>query len=133
MTVAVADPSPERELRERYARYKGLALAAGASLLLDVDPDQLAAEAGELLEDCRRAAAAPDGAYAPQLDACVAAAAQLHEFLLRATEDADLIGPEDTERVRASHSLLRREVWKVFPCEYVPCSGAHRHSHAQER
>ena len=25
------------------------------------------------------------------------------------------------ERVRASHRRLRREIWDVQPCEYVPC------------
>jgi len=130
---AVAEASPERELRELYARYKGLALATGATLLLDASPDRLAVEAGELLTACRRAAARPRGACSTQLDACVVAAQELHELLLCAAEDPERIGPDDTERVRTSHGRLRREVWKVFPCEYVPCSGAHRHSHAQER
>ena len=131
--TAVADASPEREMRELYSRYKGLALATGATLLLAAEPDRLAVEAGELLTSCRRAAARARGAYSSQLDACVVAAQELHELLLRAAEDVELIGPDDTERVRASHGRLRREVWKVFPCEYVPCSGAHRHHHAQER
>jgi hypothetical protein len=130
---AVAEASRERELRELYSRYKGLTLATGATLLLDADPDRLAVEAGELLIACRRAAARTGVDCASQLDACVVAVRELHQLLLRAAEDVELIGAEDTERVRASHSRLRREVWKVFPCEYVPCSGAHRHSHAQER
>ena len=45
---------------------------------------------------------------------------ELHELLLRAGERR-LIAAADTERVRASHRRLRREVWKVVPCEYVPC------------
>ena len=130
---AVAEASPERELRELYSRYKGLALATGATLLLGAEPDGLAVEAGELLTACRRAAARTRGACSSQLDACVVAAQELHELLLRAAEDVERIGPDDTERVRASHGRLRREVWEGFPCEYVPCSGAHRHSHAQER
>ena len=125
--------SREHELRELYARYKGLALATGAALLLEADPGRLLGESAALLEDCGRAASEPRADHAPQLEACVSAARELHELLLRAGEDGDLIGPEDTERVRASHSRLRREVWKVFPCEYVPCSGAHRHRHAHER
>jgi len=129
----VAEASRERELRELYSRYKGLALATGATLLLGADPDRLAADAGELLISCHRAAARTGADLSSQLDACVAAVQELHELLLRAVEDVELIGAEDTERVRASHSRLRREVWKVFPCEYVPCSGAHRHSHAQQR
>ena len=34
---AVAEASRERELRELYSRYKGLALATGATLLLDAE------------------------------------------------------------------------------------------------
>jgi hypothetical protein len=130
---AVAEASRERELRELYSRYKGLALATGATLLLGAAPERLAVEAGELLIACRRAAARSGAACASQLEACVTAVQELHELLLRAVEDAELIGAADTERVRASHSRLRREVWKVIPCEYVPCSGAHRHSHAEQR
>ena len=38
----------------------------------------------------------------------------------------------NTERVRADAPRLRQEVWKVIPCEYVPCSIARGHGHAHE-
>lgn len=104
--------SGERRLRELYGRYKRLSLAAGAALVLDVRDEALEPEAAALLADARAAAAA-DGGDAPQLEACVEAAAALHDLIVR--------GDGGVEAVRETHRRLRREVWKVIPCEYVPC------------
>ena len=120
-------------VEELYGRYKRAALATGATLLLDEDPAPLAKAAAGLLADSRAALAGADGAVAAPLEACVRASAELHALLARAVADGSSIGAADADRVRASHSDLRREVWKVIPCEYVPCSGVHRHDHRHER
>ena len=133
MSAPAAEVSNERELQQLYGRYKALALATGATLLLDASPDELETQAAELLEDCRRAAVSTDAEYATQHEACTTAARELHGLLLLACEDRGLIGPDEIAPIRATHSALRREVWKVFPCEYVPCSGAHRHSPPHDR
>ena len=111
MTAAGA-ASAEGRLRELYGRYKRLSLAAGAALVLDVHDDALEPEASALLADARAAAAA-DGMHAHQLEACVEAAAALHDLVAG--------GDGEVEAVRETHRRLRREVWKVIPCEYVPC------------
>jgi hypothetical protein len=105
MTTATA----EATLGELYARYKGLALSTGAALVLGADTDELAEEAAVLLSDCRSAAAASPE---PQLAACIEAADELCALLA---------GHGDVESVRASHRRLRRHVWNILPCEYVPC------------
>ena len=114
-----------------YSRYKHVALAAGATLLLDADPAPLAAMAAGLLTDSRAALDGADAAGAPPLQACVRASAELHRLLVCALSGSP-IGPSDTDRVRASHSDLRREVWKVIPCEYVPCSATQWHDHEHD-
>ena len=127
--MSAAATAPEttaaRDLRELYARYKRLALAAGAALILEgADDGALAAEAQSLVGDCEAARArAPH--LRPQLDACAEAAAELHALLGRAAGDE----PADAalERARTSHRRLRREVWSVLPCEYVPCCAEHIH------
>jgi hypothetical protein len=128
---ALAEPGLD-ELGELYGRYKRLALAAGATLVLGEHPAALADATAALLADSRDALAA-GGALAPALSACVLAAAELHALLVRAGADPSAVGAADTDRVRATHSRLRREVWKVIPCEYVPCSVVHRHDHRHER
>ncbi len=133
MSVLVADAPATRELGELYGRYKALALATGAALVLDAHPGELAARAGELLSDCRAAAAVGDRVLAGQFAACVRAAQELDRLLARAVIDAASVTALDTERVRVTHRGLRREVWKVIPCEYVPCGAAHRHDQANER
>jgi hypothetical protein len=105
------------EVRNLYGRYKHLALAAGAALVLDAPREELASDAAALLADARAAAAAGDS-YAPQLRACVDAASELRDLIATGG---------DVEAARETHKRLRREVWKVVPCEYVPCCAGHGH------
>jgi hypothetical protein len=116
--TATAAVASEQRIRELYARCKHLTLAAGAALVLDEPTALFEREAAELAEEARRAAAAAD-AYEPQLRACAEAASELHALLRR--RDADV------EAARLAHRRLRREVWKVIPCEYVPCCAGHGH------
>ncbi|HEY3613182.1 MAG TPA: hypothetical protein VGK92_05725 [Gaiellales bacterium] len=114
---------PEQELLRRYERYKSLTLAATAALILAQPVGDLRDRAEALHEECR-AGGAGEG---PQGAACSAAAADLAELLRLAAAG------EDTgallERARASHRRLRREIWDVQPCEYVPCCVSDRHDH----
>jgi hypothetical protein len=120
---AVAAPvGPDVRVRELYERYKSLALAAGATLVLGEPRQELAAEALELLTEAR-AALADHPSRGLQLEACVRAAEELHHLL--AGEGFDVEG------VRETHKRLRREVWKVVPCEYVPCCASTGHTHGQ--
>jgi hypothetical protein len=133
MSVPVlAEPGLD-ELGALYGRYKRLALATGATLVLGEDPAALADAAAALLADSRTARGGGGGGLASPLSACVCAADELHALLVRAAADPSRVGAADTDRVRATHSSLRREVWKVIPCEYVPCSAVHRHDHRGER
>jgi hypothetical protein len=118
MTVAQAPSAAE--LRHLYNRYKGLTLAAGAAMVLGEPTAALDADAAALEEDCRAAASGARGPLEHALEACVAAAAELHQLVSDGDDGA-------LERVRASHRRLRSEVWKVVPCEYVPCAPGHVH------
>lgn len=121
MTTLVVDVPGERVVQGLYGRYKGLALAAGATLLLDAPLGSLEAEVDGLVADACAAASA-GGPHAAQFEACVAAAGELRELLVRRGGDV--------EAVRATHRRLRREVWKIVPCEYVPCCAS---GHGRER
>jgi hypothetical protein len=119
MSVAALD---EQRLNELYGRYKALALAAGARLVLDEAPESLSGEVGALVADCHAAAASAPGALAPQLAACLTAAEGLGALV------GDSPPTEaDVEAARATHKQLRSEVWKVIRCEYVPCCASPRH------
>lgn len=102
----------EDQVRDLYGRYKLLALAAGAALVLDAPLQPLESEVGGLLADAKSALAGED-THRTQLRACVDAARELHDLVAH--------GDGDVEAVRRTHKHLRREVWKVIPCEYVPC------------
>jgi hypothetical protein len=118
--TAVLDTSAERRLRDLYARYKALALATGAALVLDARDEALAADVDALLRDCltaRRASVELE----PQFAACVEATGELR-LLVRGEESSAAL-----ERARESHRRLRRAVWSVLPCEYVPCCAEHAH------
>ena len=118
MTATAPGVESERQLRDLYGRYKALMLAAAAALLLDSSVDELAGPVAELLADCRAAA----GEASPvrlQLAACAEAAQELAQLV--AATAAGGATAADLERVRAAHRLLRREVWTVLSCEYVPC------------
>jgi hypothetical protein len=104
---------------ELYGRYKTLALAVGAALVLDTPRDELAAEVAALVGDATAAAAAAGGRDL-RAAACVDAARDLLALVEA--------GGADVAAARASHKRLRREMWKVIPCEYVPCC-ASGHGH----
>lgn len=111
MTLGVA-PKRELPVQVLYGRFKHLALSAGATLVLEQPTALLEREIAALAEEAR-IAAADAGEHRPQLEACAEAAQELHALLRR--------GGVDVEPARLAHKRLRREVWKVIPCEYVPC------------
>jgi hypothetical protein len=117
----------ERELLALYARYKRLALGTGAGLMLDAVPTELVEETRVLVADCRRTAAvAPHGPLTPLFEACTGAAVALHGLVLSGQEGSRRVPDERLRAVRASHRRLRRAIWTVTPCEYVPCAAADR-------
>jgi hypothetical protein len=125
--VSVAGPEAtpdERELASLYGRYKSLAVATAAAAILDAPLGGLAAET-ELLVADTRAAGRQGRRHAGQFDACAKAAVALRALVDRA-QTGDL-SPDDLEDARASHRVLRREVWSVLPCEYVPCCADDHH------
>ena len=117
----------ERELLALYGRYKRLALGTGAGLMLDALPTELVEETRALVAACRHAAAAaPPGPLTPLFEACTGAAVALHDLVLCGQEGSLRVPDERLRAVRASHSRLRRAIWTVTPCEYVPCSAANQ-------
>ena len=115
MSIAVAAPADE--LQRLYYRYNALTLSASAALILEQDVADLERETDALLEECIRCAPVPD---------CVVAARALTE-LVHATA-AGQPSAAQLEQVRVTHSRLRRAVWSVLPCEYVPCCASdHQH------
>lgn len=106
MTAAVA------ETVELYQRYKSLALAASAAVILGERLDGIVAAVDEL---SREAVGTP----------CAEPAHTLRKLVDR--ERAGVSTEADVEEVRSSHRSLRREIWLTQPCEYVPCcaGGAH--------
>lgn len=127
MTTAAPSRSAERELSDLYGRYKTLVLAAAAALMLERPFADVAHEAELLLEDCRTAVCSAP-CFDDQFAACVIAAEELWQVLGVAAGEG-LTAPR-LELVRASHRRLRREVWTVLPCEYVPCCAAPARPHA---
>jgi hypothetical protein len=99
-----------------YARYKALALSAGAALLLDQPDAELAGDARRLAADAR-AALAEHPELAEPLGACATAADALAHM------------PEALDEVRATHRALRAAMFAAGRCEYVPC-GTHAHQEA---
>ena len=127
MTVALA--TREDELQRLYGRFKGLTLAVSAALLLDGPIGELAADADALLAECVQASAAtsePDAA----LIECVEAACALAALVQRAAAGAPT--EDELDGLRTAHRRLRRQVWNVLPCEYVPCCAAGTHTHRGE-
>jgi hypothetical protein len=111
------------ELAGLYSRYKGLALAIGAGLILDDEADlgaetlRLAADAGRLRETHK--------AHEVH-EACHRAALDLHRLATAAPGAPGHTGL--IEQVRASHRALRALLWDDIADQYAPC-GAHRHRH----
>jgi hypothetical protein len=126
------------ELAGLYSRYKGLALAVGAGLILDdgaalgAETLRLAADAGRALEalethEALEARAAHEALEAAR--ACHRAALDLHRLATAAPGSpghAALI-----EQVRASHKALRALLWDDIADQYAPC-GAHPHRHTRK-
>jgi hypothetical protein len=106
--TAVAFKTPEL-----YRRFKSLAAAASAALILGESVDELRPLADELHRD---AGGTP----------CEEPAARLRQLVRGAL--AGEVSDADLDAVRNSHRRLRREVWTTQPCEYVPCcAGTHHH------
>lgn len=122
MTVTVTvEPAGTRELQELYTRYKALALSTSAALMLDGEIGPIADRVEDLLESCRTLCARRD-VHRREAAACAEATASLRPLLAGDTT------PEALGRARDSHLRLRRAVWDVIPCEYVPCCApAHDH------
>jgi hypothetical protein len=114
-------PRDDAELTGLYRRYKSLTLSAAAAAILGEGIDDVHDEARRLLDDCR-AATHHERRYAEQFAACADAAQMLRDSL-------DAEQAVDLEAVRASHRSLRRSVWSVLPCEYVPCCADDQHVH----
>jgi hypothetical protein len=126
MSVAASASTAERELSDLYGRYKALVLAVAAAVMLDRPFADVTHEAVLLLDDCRTAAASATD-FDEQFGACTAAAAQLSRVLDAA---GGRLSEAQLEEVRTSHRRVRRDVWNVLPCEYVPCCArAHTHAH----
>jgi hypothetical protein len=116
----------ERQILALYARYKHLALGTGAGLMLEAVSTELVEETRVLVADCRAAAEAPHGPLTPLFEACTGAAVALHDLVLSGREGSLRVPDERLRAVRASHSRLRRAIWTVTPCEYVPCAAVDR-------
>jgi hypothetical protein len=120
--MSIASSTEEAaELQALYARYKAIAFSTGAALMLDGDVGVLGDRVDELIQDCR-SIEERGTAHARQVAACRDAVIDLWPLL-----DGDTTDPA-LDRARASHLQLRRAVWDVVPCEYVPCC-ARGHDH----
>jgi hypothetical protein len=122
--VSVSAPAREAELERLYRRFKALALGVSAALMLDRGLGKLAEDSASLLQESLRAAEQTDDPGSP-FGACVAAAMALCALVQRAAAGEPTA--VELAELRTAHTRLRREVWAVVPCEYVPCcvSGAH--------
>jgi hypothetical protein len=110
------------EPAELYTRYKGLALAVGAGLLLDADGPAPHACSDGLGAETLRLAADADALGART---CHQAALALHRLAVTAAVAGTPEHPALIEDVRASHRALRAELWDDVAHHYAPC-GAHR-------
>jgi hypothetical protein len=104
---AVAFQTPEL-----YRRFKSLAVAARAALILGERIDELQPVADELHRDAAGTSCEEPAARLRQL---------VHGALSGEVIDAEL------DALRTSHRSLRREVWTTEPCEYVPCCAGTNH------
>jgi hypothetical protein len=102
------------ELDELYSAFKQLTAAYAAAAILGTGDLNLEEEAGRLRDRARQAAEeCQDPALTRPLRACA-------ETL---TELCHLDGAKGgSEKLRGMHRALRRQVWDVRGCEYVPCS-----------
>lgn len=129
MSTAVASGPRSAEaalLGELYGADKSLSLSISAALALQLPPEVGIEQVEGHLADCERAVAEHLGELAPQFEACRDAAAALVDL---AREADGGLGPSQRrlDAVRSSHRHLRRLVWEVFDCEYVPCGHERNH------
>jgi hypothetical protein len=127
--VTSALTTREDELQRLYGRFKSLTLAVSAALLLDGPIAELEADADALLVECVHASSSspqPDRALIESVEAAGALAALVQRAASGASSSGEL------DELRAAHLRLRREVWRVLPCEYVPCCAAGTHTHRGE-
>lgn len=114
-------------LADLYGTNKSLSLSVGAALALGRRPQVGAAEVDSHLEDCERAVTERPGELGEHFEACRQAAADLVALVAEADRDGGTPSARRLQAVRASHRRLRRLVWEVIDCEYVPCG--HERSH----
>jgi hypothetical protein len=114
-------------LGDLYGENKSLSLAIGAALTLGRRPQVETAVIERHLAECERAVAERPGELAEHFEACRAAAADLAAMVREVDRDRRTPSRQRLGAVRASHRRLRRLVWEVFDCEYVPCG--HERSH----
>jgi hypothetical protein len=121
-TVVAGGPrsSEEALLGELYGANKSLSLSISAALAMQLPPEVGRDQVDSHLRECERALAEHDGDLAPHFEACRDAALALTE-LAREAEEGRVPSRRRLEAVRRSHRHLRRLVWEVFDCEYVPC------------
>jgi hypothetical protein len=114
-------------LNELYATDKSLSLSISAALAMQLPPAVGSEQVDDHLWACERAVAEHGtGELAPHFEACRDAAAALAE-LAREAEGGLVPSPRRLDAVRRSHRHLRRLVWEVFDCEYVPCGHERNH------
>jgi hypothetical protein len=126
--AVISEPMSEEAalLGELYGTDKSLALSISAALALQRSPEIGTDEVNRHLEECARAVAEHRGELAEHFGACRDAAADLAAL----AGEVDGNCPPSQRRldaVRASHRRLRRMVWEVFDCEYVPCGHERKH------
>jgi hypothetical protein len=124
----ISEPMSEEAalLGELYGTDKSLALSISAALALQRRSEVGLAEVDRHLEECTRAADEHRGELAEHFGACRDAAADLAAL----AQEVDGDRPPSQRRldaVRSSHRRLRRLVWEVFDCEYVPCGHERKH------
>lgn len=125
MTGGTLTPTPpaDASLRPLYGRYKRLALAAGAGMLLGRVDEAIAGDALLLAGDADLAMSARPELRGP-LNACHEAALALHRLVAAPPGDV----PARLVDARATQRSLRDEMWAVIDCEYAPC-GTQTHAH----
>jgi hypothetical protein len=125
--VVAAPRSAEAALLgELYGANKSLSLSVSAALAMQLPPEVGSDQIDRHLADCERAAAEHPGELAPHFEACRDAAAALAD-LAREAEGGLAPSQRRLDAVRRSHRHLRRLVWEVFECEYVPCGHERNH------
>ena len=125
-TVAIED-----ELRHVYARYKALALGAGAALLLGAGKRaELYEDVARLERDTERGAQRETGDSRESFAAEREAAAELRLLLHDSVRGPAGVADERLRAVRDTHRRLRRRLWPLIYRDYRPCSAS---DHVHER